>query len=61
VDGASELFGPSPRAIRSMVARRQVPFRKLNGRVVFIKTELEEFVQSLPGVSLEEIRKKQTA
>jgi hypothetical protein len=47
------------RPIRAMVARHQIPFRKLNGRVVFIRSELEEFINSLPGLPLVELRKRQ--
>ena len=59
VAGESAFTGYPERAIRAMVARRQIPFRKNGGRIVFVHREIEEWIDSLPGVSLSEIRKRQ--
>ena len=54
VDGAAQLLGQTSKAIRARVARRTVPFRKFQGRVIFLRDELEALVRALPGCSLEE-------
>ena len=48
------FLGVTQRALRARVARHQVPFRKMGGRVVFVRVELEEFVSSLDGCSITE-------
>lgn len=54
VDGASSFIGCTEKTLRSGVARREVPFRRLGGRLVFLRSELERFVQQLEGCGLEE-------
>lgn len=56
VDGAAEMLDTTPKALYQLVARRTIPFRKLGGRVIFLKDELEKFLINLPGVPLEEAR-----
>jgi hypothetical protein len=46
------------RGIRALVSRRKIPFRRLGSRVVFLRSELEEWARSLPGLSLDELRKR---
>ena len=56
VKGLSEyLPGRSHGAIRNLVLRRKIPFRKVSGRLLFLKSEIDEWIQRSPGVSLEEI------
>ena len=43
-------------AVYQMVARRQVPFRKLGRRVVFFEEELAEMLEQAPGLRLDELR-----
>lgn len=50
----ANLVGTTPKAIRQRIARRTLPFRKLGGRIIFFKNELEEFLRDLPGCSVEE-------
>jgi hypothetical protein len=45
-------------AIRNMVLRRQVPFRKLNGRLIFFKTEIDMWAEKSPGVRAETLISK---
>jgi len=54
VNSSASFLGLSERALRARVARNQVPYRKLGGRIVFVKSELEAFMASLNGVSLDE-------
>jgi predicted DNA-binding transcriptional regulator AlpA len=56
VAGASQFLGLPVRGIYGRVARKALPHRKLNGRVVFLRSELSQFIQSLPGLTLEELR-----
>lgn len=54
VRSASALCGFSEKQTRGLVARRLIPFRRLGGRLVFIKTELETWAVSLAGCTLAE-------
>ena len=56
VTAAAVLLGMSERAIRARISRRTLPYRKFSGRIVFVRSELEMFVQDLPGVSLIEAK-----
>ena len=53
---AANLSGMTEKAIRQRIARRTLPFRKLGGRIIFFKNELEEFLRDLPGCSVEEAK-----
>jgi hypothetical protein len=54
VAGAAGLLGVTEKAVRGRVARRLLPHRKLNGRVVLIRRELIEFLDGLPGTTVAE-------
>lgn len=54
VADAASYLGCSQKAVRSKVDRRLLPFRRLGGRVVFVRSELEAFITSLPGTTLAE-------
>lgn len=45
----------TPPAIRNLVMRRAIPFRKPGGRLVFIKSEIVAWIERAPGVRLEDI------
>ena len=45
----------TPSSIRNLVMRRQVPFRKVGGRLVFFKEEIDKWVLDSPEISLEEM------
>jgi hypothetical protein len=51
---AGEMIRRSPAAMRNLVMRKRIPFRKVAGRLVFIRSELEKWVEGSPGVRLEE-------
>jgi len=44
-------------AIRNLVLRRVIPFRKPAGRLLFDKTEIDKWIQQSEGVSFEELIK----
>ncbi len=45
----------TPGAIRNLVMRGKIPFRKVGGRLVFIKSEISEWVETSPGLKLEDL------
>ncbi|MBZ5499259.1 MAG: helix-turn-helix domain-containing protein [Acidobacteriia bacterium] len=51
VAGAAELLGVTEKVIRARAARMLLPHRRWGGRLVFVRKEIEEFFQSLPGCS----------
>jgi len=55
VEEAATMLGRTPHAIYRMAARRQLPYRKSGRRLVFMQSELQEFVRTLPGVTFEEV------
>ena len=50
----AEFLGITQRALRARVARHQVPFRKMGGRVVFVRVELEKWIEALEGCDVKE-------
>lgn len=52
----SGWMGQSEDQTRSQVARGIIPYHRLGGRIIFLKSEIIEFLQNLPGVSLDEAR-----
>ena len=56
VASAAHLLGCSERSLRARVRRQLVPYRKLDSRVVFRRDELQQFIEDLPGVTLDEAR-----
>jgi hypothetical protein len=50
---AREL-GDTGKGVRAKVARGVLPFRRLGGRVVFLRSEVTEYLARLPGVSVEQ-------
>ena len=59
VEEASEMLGRSENAVRRMVERRQLPFRKSGRRVLFLESELRAFIEALPGLSFEDVRERE--
>ena len=58
VDGVAALVGRTLRAIQKMAERHQIPYRKHNKRIVFKRSEVETFFDTLPGVSVEEAKRR---
>ena len=54
VPEASALIGNSERSLRGLIAAGVIPYRKLGGRVVFRRSELEKWIENLEGVSLKD-------
>ena len=51
---AAVYLGRTEKALRKLVERRAVPFRRAGKRLVFDIEELDKWVASLPGVGLAE-------
>ena len=54
VEHGAAFLGISKRALRARVARHQIPFRKMGRRVVFVRRELEKYIEALEGCPLSE-------
>ncbi len=54
VKACAQFLGPSEHTVRARVRRREIPFRRLGGRIVFIRKELELFLSNLEGCSVKE-------
>ncbi len=53
---AASFLGGSEKQLRGMVDRRLVPFRRINSRIVFLRSELEQFLFMLPGCTADEAK-----
>jgi excisionase family DNA binding protein len=56
IEEAAERLGRTTLAIYRLVERRKIPFRKAGRRVLFLESELQKFIEALPGLSLEDLR-----
>jgi hypothetical protein len=54
VSTAAYFLGTSPKAVRAKVERRLIPFRRCAGRIVFLRRELEAWMDALDGCPLDE-------
>lgn len=54
IRGLAEQYDTTETTIRSLVARGLLPHRRLSGRIVFLKSELDRFLLALPGVTADE-------
>lgn len=50
----AEFLGSTEKSVWAHVARRVLPHRRLGGRVLFLRTEVEQFIHDLPGVGREQ-------
>lgn len=63
IDGAildircgSLFLGWSEKTTRAKINRGEIPSRRLSGRIILVKAELEEWIAGLPGLTLTEVR-----
>lgn len=54
VDTAATFLGDTPKGTRSKIARGLIPHRRLAGRIILVRSELEQWLGALPGVSASE-------
>ena len=43
-------------AVRNLVLKRAIPYRKQAGRLIFLKDEIDQWLQMAPGKTLDEIK-----
>src|SRR5262245_19818668 len=55
---AMQVLDKSEGAIRKGVERNQIPHRRLGRQIFFSEEELFEFLESAPGLTLDEIRRR---
>jgi excisionase family DNA binding protein len=58
IEEAATLLKRSRKAIEHMVERRQLPFRRLGRRILFVREELEAFIEGLPGPRASDVQKR---
>jgi excisionase family DNA binding protein len=42
-------------ALYKRVSRNEIPYRKWGKKILFLKTDIEQFLQGLPGLTLHQI------
>jgi len=55
INQLSEYIHRSKGAIRNLVLRRAIPYRKPAGRLIFLKEEIDKWINVAPGKTLDEI------
>ena len=53
---AATVLGLTEKAVRRMIERRILPHRRIRRRVVVLRNELEQWLDALPGVTLDQVR-----
>lgn len=51
----AKFIGRSPGSVRNLVLRRAIPYRKVAGRLVFIRSEIEVWIEEAPGLRLKDL------
>jgi hypothetical protein len=51
----AKLSKRTPGAIRNLVLRRAIPYRKVSGRLVFLINEIQSWIENAPGVRLKDL------
>ena len=51
----SEYIKRSKPAIRMLVLRRAIPYKKPSGRLLFNKTEIDRWIEMAEGIGIDEI------
>jgi hypothetical protein len=52
----SLFLGWTEKKTRGLIQRRLIPFRWQSGRIIFLRSELEHWLTTLPGVTLDEAK-----
>ena len=55
----AKLIGRTPGAVRNLVLRRMIPYRKPAGRLIFLKSEIERWIVQSPGLTVDQYFKKE--
>jgi len=54
-----KMLGRTEGSMRQMTFRRELPFRKLGRRVVYLESEIRQMLQEAPGVRPDEIEPRE--
>lgn len=55
VDETAKYIRRSTGAVRNLVLRRKIPFRKVAGRLLFVREDIDRWVSESGGISLQEV------
>ena len=55
VEDVASFLNRSEGAVRNLVLRRKIPYRKVQGRLLFLESEIRSLIESSPGVRLNEV------
>jgi hypothetical protein len=58
-DVASNYPFPSAAAVRTLASRRKIPFRKVGGRLIFLRSELDAWIKTSAGLTFDDFKKKE--
>lgn len=47
-----DIIKRSPGSVRNLVFRRTTPFRKVRGRLIFLRSKVMNWIEKSPGVRL---------
>lgn len=61
VRAVSGKIGGTEKSTRALVSRRTIPFRRLGGRIVFLRHEIDVWLAALPGCTVTEAQANQEA
>jgi hypothetical protein len=59
VNQISHYLNRSPGAVRNLVLRRAIPYRKPAGRLLFDRYEIDKWIRACEGISVEELIDKE--
>jgi len=54
----ADYIGRTPGAVRNLVLRRAIPFRKPGGRLMFLRHELERWIDQALGIRVEDMDRR---
>jgi hypothetical protein len=52
---AAQFLRLTQPALRNRVYRNAIPYRRVGGRLIFIKSELERWIREAPGLSCDDL------
>lgn len=53
---AAALLGLTEKALRRQVERGRIPFRRLGRKLIFLESEIQAWLETLPGVTLKDVQ-----
>ncbi len=52
----AQFIGHTPGAVRNLVRKCAIPYRKPGGRLMFLRREIEQCIENAPGLKLEDMK-----